>query len=98
MERVKSVKIIGHAKNKDELAYIDRIRNLGYESIRERVDKRGKSFFHTLRWVKNDPRNRLPYAKTGWPKLKRYLTLPQKRQIYSSQGWTRDQNQGPRQH
>jgi len=97
-ERVKVAQIIGHAQDKVELAYIDEIRNLGYEPIRERDDKRAKSFFHMLRWVKNDPRNRLPYAKTGWPKLKRYLTLPQKRQIYSSQGWTRDQNQGPRQH
>ena len=97
-ERVKVAQIIGQAQDKVELAYIDEIRNLGYEPIRERDDKRAKSFFHMLRWVKNDPRNRLPYAKTGWPKLKQYLTLPQKRQIYSSQDWTRDQNQGPRQH
>jgi hypothetical protein len=97
-DRVKMAQIIGEAQNKVELAYIDEIRNLGYEPITERDDKRAKSFFHMLRWVKNDPRNRLPYAKTGWPKLKKYLTLPQRRQIDFSQGWTRDQTQSSRQH
>lgn len=96
-ERVKMAQIVGQAQNKVELAYLDEIRNLGYEPIRERDDKRAKSFFHMLGWVKRDPRTRMPYAKTGWPRLKRYLTLTQKRQIYTS-GWTRDQDQSPRQH
>ncbi len=71
-ERVKTSVITGDAQNNVETAYLDEIRNLGYEPIPERDEKRARSFFHMLRWVKGDP-DRLRYAKTGWPRLKRYM-------------------------
>ncbi len=73
-ERVRAKAITGEAQDRVEGAYLDEIRNLGYEPISERDDKRAKSFFHMLRWIKKD-RSRLKYAKTGWPRLKRYMRL-----------------------
>ena len=73
--RVKVAAIVGEAQNRVETAYLDELRNLGYEPIVERDEKRARSFFHMLRWVKNDP-ERLRYAKTGWPRLRRYIRLP----------------------
>ena len=71
-ERVRVSVISGEAQNNVETAYLDEIRNLGYEPITNRDEKRARSFFHMLRWVKNDP-GRLRYAKTGWPRLRRYI-------------------------
>ncbi len=71
--RVKTVVIAGDAQNNVETAYLDEIRNLGYEPIVERDEKRARSFFHMLKWVKNNP-DRLRYAKTGWPRLRRYMS------------------------
>ena len=73
-ERVRAKAITGEAQDRVEGAYLDEIRNLGYEPISERDDKRAKSFFHMLRWVKKD-RSRVKYAKPGWPRLKRYMRL-----------------------
>lgn len=70
--RVKTSVITGEAQNNVETAYLDEIRNLGYEPIPERDEKRARSFFHMLGWVKSKP-DRLRYAKTGWPRLKRYM-------------------------
>jgi hypothetical protein len=70
--RVHATAIKGEAQNRVEGAYLDEIRNLGYEPISERDEKRAKSFFHMLRWVKKDS-SRLKYAKTGWPRLRRYM-------------------------
>ena len=70
--RVKTSVITGQAQTNVETAYLDEIRNLGYEPIRERDEKRARSFFHMLRWVKAD-QDRLRYAKTGWPRLERYM-------------------------
>ena len=70
--RVKTSVITGQAQNNVETAYLDEIRNLGYEPIPDRDEKRARSFFHMLRWVKSDP-DRLQYAKTGWPRLRRYM-------------------------
>jgi hypothetical protein len=75
--RVKTSVITGQAQTNVETAYLDEIRNLGYEPIPERDEKRARSFFHMLKWVKNNP-DRLRYAKTGWPRLKRYMN-PQNR-------------------
>jgi CxxC-x17-CxxC domain-containing protein len=69
--RVKRVKVVGEAQRLIEIAYLDEIRNLGYEPMAEREEKRGKSFFHMMRWLKNNP-EMLKYAKTGWPRLKNY--------------------------
>src|SRR3989441_7461134 len=76
-EKVKTAIIGGDAQNNVETAYLDEIRNLGYEPIPERDDKRARSFFHMLKWVKNNP-ERLRYAKTGWPRLRRYINLSRK--------------------
>ncbi len=70
-DRVKRIRVIGEAQRLVEIAYLDEIRNLGYEPLTEREEKRGKSFFHMMRWLKDNPEN-LRYAKTGWPRLKNY--------------------------
>ncbi len=73
-KRVRATAITGEAQDRVEGAYLDEIRNLGYEPISERDEKRAKSFFHMLRWVKKDS-SRLKYAKTGWPRLRRYMRV-----------------------
>ncbi len=70
-DRVKRIRVIGEAQRLVEIAYLDEIRNLGYEPLSEREEKRGKSFFHMMRWLKDNP-SMLKYAKTGWPRLKNY--------------------------
>ncbi len=70
-DKVKRVKVVGEAQRLVEIAYLDEIRNLGYEPLEERDDKRAKSFFHMMRWLRANP-EMLKYAKTGWPRLKRY--------------------------
>jgi len=70
-ERIRRIRVIGEAQRLTEIAYLDEIRNLGYEPIAEREEKRAKSFFHMMRWLKSKP-DMLKYAKTGWPRLKRY--------------------------
>lgn len=74
-DRVRATAITGEAQDRVEGAYLDEIRNLGYEPISERDEKRAKSFFHMLRWIKKDS-SRLKYAKTGWPRLRRYIRHP----------------------
>lgn len=71
-EQVTVSKITNRAQYLVETAYLDEIKNLGYEPISEREEKRARSFFHMLRWVKKDP-SRFRYAKTGWPRLARYV-------------------------
>jgi CxxC-x17-CxxC domain-containing protein len=75
-DRVKRVRVIGEAQRLVEIAYLDEIRNLGYEPLAEREEKRGKSFFHMMRWLKDNP-EMLRYAKTGWPRLKNYQLFKQ---------------------
>jgi CxxC-x17-CxxC domain-containing protein len=70
-DRVKRIHVDGEAQRLIEIAYLDEIRNLGYEPLAERDEKRGKNFFHMMRWLKDNPKM-LRYAKTGWPKLKNY--------------------------
>jgi CxxC-x17-CxxC domain-containing protein len=69
--RVKRIRVIGETQRLVEIAYLDEIRNLGYEPLAEREEKRGKSFFHMMRWLKDNP-EMLRYAKTGWPRLRNY--------------------------
>jgi CxxC-x17-CxxC domain-containing protein len=69
--RIKRIHVDGEAQRLVEIAYLDEIRNLGYEPLAERDEKRGKSFFHMMRWLKDNPAM-LRYAKTGWPRLKNY--------------------------
>ena len=70
-DRISRVKIIGEPQFFTETAYLDEIRNLGYEPLKEREEKRGKSFFHMMRWLKAN-KNMMKYVKTGWPRLARY--------------------------
>jgi CxxC-x17-CxxC domain-containing protein len=70
-ERVRRIKVVGEPQRLVEIAYLDEIRNLGYEPLAEREEKRAKNFFHMMRWLQNKP-DMLRYAKTGWPRLKRY--------------------------
>ena len=72
--RVKVVKIVGKAQEETEKAYLNELRRLGYEPISDRETRRARSFFDMLRWVKKD-RSRLQFAKTGWPRLRRYIRL-----------------------
>jgi hypothetical protein len=69
--QIRRVKVVGEPQRLTETAYLDEIRNLGYEPIPERDSHRGKSFFHMMRWLKKNP-DKLRYAKTGWPRLVRY--------------------------
>jgi CxxC-x17-CxxC domain-containing protein len=71
-ERIRRIKVVGEPQRLTEIAYLDEIRNLGYEPLAEREEKRAKNFFHMMRWLKENP-NMLKYAKTGWPRLSRYL-------------------------
>ena len=75
-DRVKTSVITGQAQENVETAYLDEIRNLGYKPLPDRDEKRARSFYHMLNWVKRDPA-RLKQAKTGWPKLKRYIKVSQ---------------------
>ena len=73
-KRVKIEVISGKAQDNVETAYLDEVRNLGYKPLPDRDEKRARSFYHMLNWVKRDP-TRLKHAKTGWPKLKRYIRI-----------------------
>jgi CxxC-x17-CxxC domain-containing protein len=70
-EKVKRIKVVGEPQRLVEVSYLDEIRNLGYEPLAEREEKRAKSFFHMMRWLKAHP-EMIRYAKTGWPRLKKY--------------------------
>jgi hypothetical protein len=70
-DRIIRVKVEGEAQDLTEISYLDEIRNLGYEPLEERDNKRAKSFFHMMNWLKKNP-DMLKYAKTGWPRLQRY--------------------------
>ncbi|MBQ04610.1 hypothetical protein CL673_07925 [Candidatus Bathyarchaeota archaeon] len=77
-ELVKRVKVEGRAQDLVENAYLDEIRNLGYEPIPERMEKWGKSFWHMFRWVSKN-RKMLKYTKSGWPRLQRYKLFQTKK-------------------
>jgi hypothetical protein len=78
-DRIHRIKVEGETQNLTEIAYLDEIRNLGYEPLEERDNRRAKSFFHMMNWLKKNP-DMLRYAKTGWPRLKRYKLFRSKRQ------------------
>jgi len=70
-DRVSRVKVEGEAQRLTELAYLEELRNLGYEPLEDRTKRWAKSFFHMLRWLKAHP-EMLKWAKSGWPRLRRY--------------------------
>jgi hypothetical protein len=70
-DRIVRVKVEGRAQHLVEEAYLDEIRNLGYEPLPERMEKWGKSFWHMYRWLRENPKM-IRYAKSGWPRLQRF--------------------------
>jgi hypothetical protein len=70
-DQICRIRVAGEPQRLTETAYLDEIRNLGYEPIDERDEKRAKSFFHMMKWLEKNP-DKLIYAKTGWPRLGRY--------------------------
>ena len=77
-DRIHRVKVIGEAQDLTEIAYLDELRNLGYEPMKDREIKRAKNFFHMMNWLKRNP-DMLKYAKTGWPRLQRYKFFKSKK-------------------
>lgn len=69
--QVVRIAVTGEPQRLTEIAYLDEIRNLGYEPVKERDEKKAKSFFHMMNWLRRNP-EKLIYAKTGWPRLQRY--------------------------
>jgi hypothetical protein len=77
-DRICRIKVTEEAQDLTEIAYLDEVRNLGYEPLEERENRRAKSFFHMMQWLKKNP-DKLKYAKTGWPRLQRYKLFKQKK-------------------
>lgn len=71
VERISRIKVVGEPQTLTETAYLDEIRNLGYEPLDEREDKRAKSFNHMMQWLKLHKQMK-KYSKTGWPRLSKY--------------------------
>jgi hypothetical protein len=78
-DRIRRIKVTGEPQRLTEIAYLDELRNLGYEPVEERDKKRAKSFFHMMNWLEKNP-DKLIYAKTGWPRLLRYPLFGSSRQ------------------
>jgi hypothetical protein len=70
-EIVERGKIEGQGQKFVEFAYINELRNIGYEAIDERTEKWGKNFWDMYNWIKED-RSRLIFAKSAFPNLKKY--------------------------
>jgi hypothetical protein len=79
VDRIRRIKVTGEPQRLTETAYLDELRNLGYEPVEERDRKRSKSFFHMMDWLEKNP-DKLIYAKTGWPRLLRYRLFRSSRQ------------------
>lgn len=77
-ERVVRVKVEGKAQELVEDAYLDEIRNIGYEPLSDRTERWGKSFWHMYRWLRANP-EMVKYSKSGWPRLKRFKLFRGKR-------------------
>ncbi len=69
--QIRRIRVTGDPQRLTETAYLDEIRNLGYEPIKQRENKRAKSFFHMMNWLEKHP-DRVMYAKDGWPRLRKY--------------------------
>ena len=68
---VRRARIEGRAQELVEGAYIDELKNVGYDPIPDRMNRWGKSFWHMYEWVRED-KTRIRWVKTGYPNLKRY--------------------------
>ncbi len=87
-DRVERIVVIGEAQRLTEIAYLDELRNLGYEPVKERDEKKAKSFFHMMNWLRQHPESMI-YAKNGWPRLRKY-------NLFKSQRRKRTANEGMR--
>jgi hypothetical protein len=83
-DRICRINVTGEPQRLTEIAYLDELRNLGYEPVEERDWKRAKSFFHMMNWLEKNP-DKLIYAKTGWPRLSRYRLFRSYRQRRSKE-------------
>ena len=83
-DRIERIAVTGEPQRLTEIAYLDEIRNLGYEPVKERDEKKAKSFFHMMNWLRKNP-EKLIYAKTGWPRLQRYTLFRSYRPKKSSE-------------
>ena len=79
-DRIRRVKVTGEPQDLTEIAYRDELRNLGYEPLEKRENKRAESFFHMMRWLNKNP-DMLKCAKTGWPRLQRYKLFRSKKKL-----------------
>jgi len=79
-DRIRRVKVTGEPQDLTEIAYLDELRNLGYEPLEKRENKRAESFFHMMRWLNKNP-DMLKCAKTGWPRLQRYKLFRSKKKL-----------------
>jgi len=70
-DHIERITVTGEPQRLTEMAYLDELRNLGYEPAEDRDEKKAKSFFHMMNWLRKNP-EKLIYAKTGWPRLQRY--------------------------
>jgi len=70
-DRVERCRIENRAQYMVELAYMDELRNIGYEPIENRTEKWGKNFWHQYNWLRKDPKARLRWAKSAFPNLRR---------------------------
>ena len=61
---ISKIRVKGEPQRLVEESYLDEIRNLGYEPLKDRESKRAKSFFNMMKWIKTNPK-RLKFAKTG---------------------------------
>lgn len=71
-KEIKRCKIQDRAQYLVELAYVNELRNLGYEPIKKRTNNWVKNFWDMYHWVEEDPEERLRWTKSGMPNLKRY--------------------------
>jgi len=85
--RIFRVTVTGEPQRLTETAYLDEIRNLGYKPLERRSEKRAKSFFHMMNWLKKNP-DKLKYAKTGWPRLSRYRLFRSYHEVQSKESTT----------
>ena len=65
-------KIEGRGQHLVELAFTNELRNIGYEPLAERTEKWGKNFWHMYKWINKRPNQRLKFAKSAFPNLKKY--------------------------
>jgi hypothetical protein len=52
--QVDRITVTGEPQRLTEIAYLDEIRNLGYEPVKERDEKKAKSFFHMMNWLREN--------------------------------------------